>query len=205
MCEYAVGSGVTVKPAPGSFDGEYLRKILGDLPAVLIVFDGGPVGDGTSVTLDGTWMIYVVVGWQGQSEKERRRAANGAYALVTALTVRLHNANMAQIYYADDGSVVAQPIDDFGQIRVFDVSNEWDSDLDRAQLALYSIELQQNIALSLPDNDDLADWLRTTAPMDDRTPRPTRTSARSSTSRSDVLDCGCGGTDGNKVSPETRR
>ena len=41
VCQDAAGSSVTVTHAPHTWDGEYTKKLLGNLPAVVISWEGG--------------------------------------------------------------------------------------------------------------------------------------------------------------------
>ena len=169
-----VGPNVAVITGPHDWDGSFVKNLLTSLPAVVITLDGGTVADGTSVTLDATWTLYVVAGWGGGDQASRRRAATkGAYAIATALIVRLHNTNMGERQYSARGTGSAVPnipdlddLDGFGQIRIGDFTNEGSGEWERVGIALYSIELEQNVPLELPVDANLADWLRTNATFD---------------------------------------
>ena len=169
-----VGSDVTVLSGPHDFDGSFLKNLLTSLPAVVITLDGGTAAASTSLTLDATWTLYVVAGWQGGDQASRRRAATkGAYAIVQALLVRLHNTNMGARQFSASGTGAAVPnipdiedLDGFGQIRITDFTNEGSGEWDRVGAAIYAIELQQNVPLELPVDANLADWLRTNLTID---------------------------------------
>ena len=172
VCQDAAGSSVTVTHAPHTWDGEYTKKLLGNLPAVVISWEGGSAQGSTSLTLDATWTVYVVTGWQGGTQETRRRAATtGAYALLTVLATRLHNSSMAEVQYTATGSRVPNvpdidELDGFGLLRVVDIANESDGELGYAGLAVYAIELQQNMPLLGPDSEGFDDWLRTNVTFD---------------------------------------
>jgi len=172
VCQDAAGATVTVTTAPHTWDGEYTKKLLGNLPAVVISWEGGSAQGSTSLTLDATWTVYVVTGWQGGDQSTRRRAATtGAYALLTALATRLHNESMGNVQYTATGSRVPNvptpdELDGFGLLRVVDIANESDGELGYAGLAVYAIELQQNMPLLGPDSEGFDDWLRTNVTFD---------------------------------------
>ena len=175
FCEDVLGSTVTVTTGPHEWDGSFLKSLLTQLPAVVITWDGGTAVDSTSVTLDATWTLYVLTGWKGGDQVSRRRqATTGAYAILTALAVRLHNANMGQVNYAADGSgspIAGLPpledLDGFGRLSVADITNEGSGEWsERIGVAIYALELEQNMPLELPENVNLDDWLRTNATFD---------------------------------------
>ena len=174
VCEDALGSDVTVMTGPHDWDGSFGKNLLTSLPAVVVVFDGGTAADGTSLTLDATWTLYVVTGWRGGDQASRRRAANtGAYAILQVLLVRLHNTNMGERQYSAQGTGAAVPnipaledLDGFGRIRVTDITNEGSGEWERIDIAIWSLEIEQQIPLELPVDENLADWLRTNATFD---------------------------------------
>ena len=169
VCEDVVGGAVTVTTGPGAWDGSYTKKLLSNLPAVVIAWDGGTASDSTSLTLDATWTLYVITGWGDGNEASRRRAAaTGAYAILTALAVRLHNTNMGERQFSAAGTGQAVPdipdldaLEGFGRLRVGDITNEWSGEWDRVGVSIYALEIDQQIPLELPVDENLADWLRT--------------------------------------------
>ena len=166
VCKDELGSAVSVIGGPGTWDGAYLKKLLTEgLPAVVVAFDGGEAVASTSLTLDATWMLYVVTGWAGKDEEFRRRgdaATKGAYVILTELADRLHNTNMGERQFSANGSPIAnaEAIDGFGHIRVASVTNEWAGELDRAGVAIYAIELTQQLPLLGVDAEGFDDFLR---------------------------------------------
>ena len=174
VCADALGAAVTVTTGPGAWDGSYPKKLLANLPAVVITWDGGTAGNSTSLTLEATWTLYVVNGWGGGNEASRRRAAaTGAYAIITALAVRLHNTNMGERQFSAAGTGQAVPdipdldaLEGFGRLRVGDITNEWSGEWDRAGVSIYALEIDQQIPLELPVDENLADWLRTNLTID---------------------------------------
>ena len=163
-----VDSKVSVVTGPHDWDGSILKNLT-DLPAVVITLDGGTAVDSTSLTLDATWTLYVVAGWQGGDQASRRRAATkGAYVIVQALLVRLHNTNMGERQFSATGTGAAVPdipdledLEGFGRIRITDFTNEGSGEWERVGAAIYAIEIAQQIPLELPIDENLADWLRT--------------------------------------------
>ena len=94
MCRDVLGDGMKIVSVPGEWDGSFTHNLLDELPAVGIAFSGGEAKDGTSLTLDATWSLFVFVGWQGKDEQFRRRgdaSTKGIYAIVSALAYWLHN------------------------------------------------------------------------------------------------------------------
>ena len=165
-----LGSAVTVMFGSHDWDYEYLKRMAVDLPVVIIVWDGGSARDATSLTLDASWTLYVVNGWKGGTSDERRRAAlTGAYAIMTLLASRLHNASMGEErQYSADGSVIsgADPIEGFGRLRVESVINENSGSDERIGVVVYAIELSQDMPLEGPETTGFDDWLRTAASFD---------------------------------------
>ena len=139
-----------------------------------MVLDGGTAAAGTSLTLDATWTLYVVTGWKaGDQASRRRRATTGAYAILQVLLVRLHNTNMGERQYSAQGTGASVPnipsledLEGFGRIRVTDFTNEGSSDWERVGVTIWSLELEQQIPLELPVDENLADWLRTSLTID---------------------------------------
>ena len=174
VCEDQLGSAVTVTTGPGEWDGSYLKTLLTRLPAVVITWDGGTAVRSTSLTLDATWTLYIVTGWQGGDEATRRRAATkGAYVILTALASRLHNENMGQRQFTAAGTGAAVPnipdlaaLDGFGLLSVADITNEWSGEWDRVGVTIYSLELGQDMPLLGVDSEGFADWLRTNMTLD---------------------------------------
>ena len=174
VCEDALGSAVTVTTGPHDWDGSFVKNLLTGLPAVAIVFNGGTAADGTSLTLDATWTLYVLTGWTGGDQASRRRAATtGAYAILQVLLVRLHNTNMGERQYSAQGTGAAVPnipaldaLEGFGRVRVTDMTNESSSDFERDGVTIWALELENQMPLELPVDENLADWLRTNATFD---------------------------------------
>ena len=163
-----VGDKVSVITGPHDFDGSFPKHVFENLPVVVIVLDRGVAADSTSVTLNATWALYVITGWDGGTRASRRRAARtGAYAILTALMVRLHTTNMGERQFSAQGTGAAVPnIPDLGQLEGFGIiklagfDNEGAGEWERMDLAVYSVEFQQQMPLELPVDANLADWLR---------------------------------------------
>lgn len=170
VIENTLGSHVTVLVGPHDFDGSFQKTLLNSLPAVVIVWDGGEAAEGTSLTLDATWTLYVVTGWRGEDYVKRRRdALYGGYLIFNHVASRVHNMSMGEArQYAADGSRIANtdPIDGFGLIRVQSVMNESSGAEERMGLSIYTIELSQQMPLVGPEVDGFDDYLRTWASWD---------------------------------------
>ena len=159
---------------PGTWDGSYLKKLLTDLPAVVITWEGGGAAASTSLTLDSTWTLYVITGWQGKDEEFRRRgdaATKGAYMILTLLGSRLHNASMGEIQRSATGAVIPgvpslESLEGFGRLRVSEIANEWSGSWDRIGVAVYALELSQNTPLEGVDAEGFDDWLKTNMTLD---------------------------------------
>ena len=174
ICEDALGSAVTVTTGPHGWDGSFVKNLLTSLPAVVTVFDGGTATEGTSLTLDATWTLYVVTGWKdGDQSSRRRRAITGAYAILQVLLVRLHNTNMGERQYSASGTGAAVPnipaledLEGFGRVRVTDITNEGSGEWERVGVTIWALELENQIPLELPTDANLADWLRANVDFD---------------------------------------
>ena len=75
--------------------------------------------------------------------------------------------------YSAQGTGAAVPnipdledLEGFGRISVTDITNEGSGEWERVGVTLWALELQQNIPLELPIDENLADWLRTNATFD---------------------------------------
>ena len=147
-----------VDSGPGEWSEAYLRRILKCLPAVRVVWEGGPAQEGAPLTLDMRWTIYVVTGWRGETDFARRRGtatrigANRACALLAPL---LH----CDVIPTVDGD--GNPLGG-GQIHITGMQNLWSGDLDKVGVAVYGIALE--VAVPLDADEDrlpvLNDFLR---------------------------------------------
>ena len=118
----AGGACRSIESGPGDWSDGYLKRLLKSVPAVRVAFLEAPAHDGSELTLDTSWVVYVLTGWQGPSE-QRRRHEN--YALVELLAPWLHNAQIPEV----------------GLIRVAGFRNMWTEELDEKGLALFAIML----------------------------------------------------------------
>ena len=169
VCQDLVSPNVKVLGGPYEFDGSFLKTLDTAAPTVVIVWDGANgAEDGTSVTLNAVWTIYAIAGWRGGDQATRRREAEvGAWALVTALAVHLHNRNMGERQFSISGDGRAVPnipdpadLEGFGLVRLSNITNEGDGELDRVGVTLFAVEFRQELPLELPVDDTLKDWLR---------------------------------------------
>ena len=155
LCDQCLGDTVDVASGPGSWDGDYLRNMVDDLPAVRVVWEGGAAKDETDMSLDATWTIYVVTGWMGGDQKSRRRGAGMAYAMIETLCAALHNLALHEM---NDST-----LDALTRVRVDTVENRWTAEWDRVGAAIYGIVLDLEVPIDITEErykDALDDWLR---------------------------------------------
>ena len=168
VCKDALGSQVTVTTGPHDWDGSFAKKFLTALPGVVVVFNGGTADKSTSLTLNATWTLHVVTGWQGGDQASRRRAATtGAYAILTVLGVRLHNTNMGARQFTESGGGGPVPnipdldsLDGFGAVSVVGMTNESGGEWEAMGLTVWVLEIDQQMPLEVPVDAKLQDWLR---------------------------------------------
>ena len=134
---------VSVAAGPYEWSGAYMQRIIHELPAVRLVFTGGASRDGTALSLDTIWTLYVVTGWQGGDESTRRRSNGGAYRIVEILLRTLHNTL----------------VEDAGLLRVDTVENITEEAWEDVGIAVYGIDLELEITF---DPEELP-----TKPFDD--------------------------------------
>ncbi|MDD9991485.1 MAG: DUF1834 family protein [Rhodospirillales bacterium] len=163
-----LGSDVDVASGPGEYDGEYLNRFLTQGLACRVVWNGGETGStSTSLTIQGSWTILAFAGWRGTDQDDRRRnATEGAYQMVQAIAARLHNESAGQPTFTATGARVQdaegndlEPVEGAGHIQVTEIVNEWSGELNRVDLCIYSIELQQDLPIELEVvSGALNDW-----------------------------------------------
>ena len=85
----------------------------------------------------------------------------------------LHNTNMGERQYSASGTGSAVPnipaledLEGFGRVRVTDITNEGSGEWERVGVTIWALELENQIPLELPVDENLADWLRTNATFD---------------------------------------
>ena len=88
--------GVDIASGPHEWDGGYVSRLLTATPAIRVVFMGADeftdTRTSTTLSMAGKWAAYVVVGWNGQNEKERRIGAGAGYDLLHRTASALHAA-----------------------------------------------------------------------------------------------------------------
>ena len=147
--------GVTIMSAPHSWDDGFVQRLLSKAPALLVAFVGAddPEGDFTELNLDSQWHVYVVTGWNGKGQEERRRGVGAGYALLHSAGAALHKAVLTE----ENGDRL--PLVEVKRIMV-----EADSQLDLANLWVASLALEIELPLPLVETDAchavLHDWLR---------------------------------------------
>ena len=57
-------------------------------------------------------------------------------------------------------------LEGFGLLRIAGITNEWSGEWDRVGVAVYALEIEQQMPLELPVDENLADWLRTNLTID---------------------------------------
>ena len=144
-CKRVLGSVFkSIESGPGEWSDAYLKRIVKAVPACRVAFLGGPARAETALTLDTRWMIYLLTGWAGQSERNRRRGGIGSYRAATLLAAWLHTCRVAEV----------------GKCMVMEVSNLWTGEIDRQGLALTAIRLEIVLPVNPPvDADGFREFL----------------------------------------------
>ena len=134
--------GVDISSGPHEWDGAYVQRLLTATPAIRIVFMGAePYSDtatSTSLNMLGKWAAYVIVGWNGQNEKERRIGAGAGYDLLHRTASALHSAILTD----DNGDRL--PI---ASVTGLDVLA--DAALDLSNLWIAAVEISGELPLDL--------------------------------------------------------
>ena len=154
-------SSFTVSTGPGDWDGEYLKTLLADLPAVRVVFDGANADGETELTLESAFSLIVAVGWKGGDEPSRRLGDQGCYAAMQVLITELHNTQLT--HTAPNGAATI-----LGLIRVDAIENLWTGAWNRAGISVYSVGLDVQLPLDSADapGKELDDFLRAGVALD---------------------------------------
>ena len=137
----------SVDTAPSEWSGAWVREYIRNVPAVRVIFDGGANGDEFELNLQSFWSIFVVTGWRGSDEAERRRAHAGAYRICEILARWLNHK---------------LPSDAAGPIVPDTINNITEFAMERLSLTVYEIVLaiQLNIDSEPPPGKPLDDFLR---------------------------------------------
>ena len=152
---------VDIASGPHEWDGAYVQRLLTSTPAIRVVFMGAePHADtatSTSLNMEAKWAAYVIVGWNGQNEKERRIGAGAGYDLLHRTASAVHSA----ILMDDNGDRL--PI---ASVTGLDVLA--DSALDLSNLWIAAVEISVELPLDLmPEcTGPLDDFLRVRATFD---------------------------------------
>ena len=155
--------GVTVMSAPHEWDGGFVQRLLGDVPAILVAFVGGtPFDDtATSTLLDvkGQWSVYVVTGWNGRDQAARRLGVGAGFDLMHRAAAVLHTA----ILLDENGERLPQ-------VAVEGLGVESDSAIDISNLWIGSIAISVELPLELLPTEScygpLDDFLEARATFD---------------------------------------
>ena len=151
---------VDIASGPHEWDGGYVQRLLSVTPAIRVVFLGAePYSDtatSTSLNMLGKWAAYVIVGWNGQNEKERRIGAGAGYDLLHRVASALHSAVLEE----ENGDRL--PI---ASVTGLDVLA--DSALDVSNLWIAAVEISVELPLDLiPEcTGPLDDFLRVRGPL----------------------------------------
>lgn len=145
--------GVDVASGPGQWDGAYLQTLLGSLPAVRVTFGGldNPTPSSSYLKADATWTIYIVTGWRGGNERERRLGPNMAYSIIQTVLPVIHNRALAD----ENGQTISR-------LAIEGTENLWSGSWDTMGASIYSVQVASEIVLDPEDaglKSALADWL----------------------------------------------
>lgn len=150
----------TVESAPARWSDEYVRRRLipNSLPAFFVVWQGmRPEGSSTDLNVLVRWAVLVVTGFDAMGERARRHGddhAAGAWPLLEGVVTTLHNCRVRRLDEA--GEVVL----DEGRLRVVDVQSLYQGRLEKRQISVCSVEIEQKGQLdpeaSLQSLDDYA-------------------------------------------------
>ena len=152
--------GVDIASGPHEWDGGYVQRLLTSTPAIRVAFLGAEPHTGTatstSLNMEGKWAAYVIVGWNGPNEKERRIGAGAGYDLLHRVASALHSAILTD----DNGDRL--PI---ASVTGLDVLA--DSALDLSNLWIAAVEISVELPLDLmPEcTGPLDDFLRVRGPL----------------------------------------
>ena len=133
-CHFGAGV-VDVSSGPAEWNGDYLKNLISSLPAVRVVWEGGPAEEESWLKLAGDWVVYVVTGWDVRTEEERRKSSMGAYRMLEILAPRFHNAVVLD---ASSGKSIAR-------LRVEAIENNSQGELDRLGVTVYGIGLTSSM------------------------------------------------------------
>ena len=152
--------GVDIASGPHEWDGGYVQRLLTSAPAIRVVFMGADeftdTRTSTTLSMAGKWAAYVIVGWNGQNEKERRIGAGAGYDLLHRAASALHAAILTD--EAGDRLPIAG-------VTGLDVLA--DSALDLLNLWIGAVEITVELPLDLmPEcTGPLDDFLRVRGPL----------------------------------------
>ena len=159
--ECQLPAGTYIDSVPSEWDHGFLRRLIPSTPAVLLAFlSARPHADtasSTSLNLLAQWGAYCCIGWQGQSEKDRRLAVDGGYDVVSRVAPILHNAII------EDPARQRLPIP-----AVVGIETLTDASLDIGNLWVAEVLVEVELPLEIPEDCEgpLDAWLRTRATFD---------------------------------------
>lgn len=138
----------SIEAGPGEWSDDYLRRLVKSLPAVRVAWlDGTARKSIPDLDVDSRWAVYLLTGWNGQRESDRRRGSGvGAWPAATLLAPWLH---------------ACVPGNGVGQVMVDRIDNLWSGDLDRVGVALVAITLNVQLAFDPQvEEGEFDDFLR---------------------------------------------
>ena len=153
--------GVTVQSGPHEWDGAYVNKLLAAAPTIVVAFLGAePYSDtktSTTLALEGKWDAYVVVGWNGRSDVERRIGADQGYDLLARAAGAIHNV---VLHDANGARLTIASVEGLEVLTT--------AALDKVRLWIASIAITLELPLELPPDctGALDDFLKIRGPLE---------------------------------------
>ena len=141
----------SIESGPGDWTDRYLQSIVKTMPAVRVAFHAAEAVNSTALSVDSRWSVYILNGWSKDQAARRRDtgSAIGVYRAASLLAPRLHQH---MIDLDEEETTV---------VRVTEIANLWNGELDIWQLTLLAIEVTVRLPLNInQDIDGFDDFLR---------------------------------------------
>ena len=139
---------VSVESGPGEWDGAYLTSLISFLPAIRVAFNGATVAPETSLTLrPAEWTIFVVTGWDCETELQRRNGPLGSYRMIACMMADLHEF------------VLMHDTDRIGFVRCRSIDNLWHGSFDRAAVMVNSVSIAVDLPIDIVHPGSLDEFL----------------------------------------------
>ena len=145
--------------APSRWDMGFIQRLIPTTPAVLISFLGAePHADRlqTSLNLNASWGVYAVIGWNGNTQEQRRLAVDGGYDIVGRVAPILHNAPIMD---------PAQQRLPFPQVTKIEVLTDSSVDVSNLWVCEMLVEIELPLEIPEPCIGPLDDFLRVRGPL----------------------------------------